>query len=519
MSNDGKRQSSSQRIGTVGERIFQLWASKAGLTADKVAEDFGIDFYCRPVGAAGVVSGTIIAVQVRSTEAFARKRIELDRSDVLTALGVEIAYCLVGVDIVQERVGFKFLDEQLLAKFHEFLRSERETWSMRFRDLPHGQDMFRDELTRIATPGVQQRLRLLHTQEVIKSDIPGAHISVSHGDGGSVATVAVPWLPAVFEVEPAMRETVLRTVLIDGEIPHDSMPGLRLKSDVLEPVFRLGDGEQILVGGPFSHRGALVLSDALGECRVPVMMRAMDGDVAFATSTGLVIRFSRGEHTDSDSQDFVEWALTTHQVTPLGVSRDELIFLRRLRPSAKLRVMRDVQYDLSAPLARVGERVEALELICSATGLTLSDFILADIFDEELILSITVLESIARGVKLPEYLRGFVVGEAATAEIWPHHNATYMVPVVANLKQRGVVAWLRGRCRVSLREGKICGFKPLTQDELAWLIRERLPTGGRPQLWFSKDWGGIDILEVESLQARGIGPAAHPCGGTIWLDR
>lgn len=513
----GKKRTTRQAIGAKGEHLFAAWATDVGMTANKAVEDVGVDFFCQVLDPDGEVRGELLAVQVRSTASYASRRLELTRDDVAAALRVEGPYCFAGVDVHSRRVGFRFLDDALVSEFIELLRNGGERWGTRFRDLESGSETFRATLARITAPGYQHRLRVVREQEFLRLVVPGSTISVAVTTNGAAPTVELPWLSSAFEVDPSRRGEVLERVLIHGEMPDVGALGLRVR-EALRPVSRLGDGRGIFITGRLEQAGDLVLIDCEGPLQIPARIRHMDEDFAWATTSGLVVLLGRPIPTEDGEQHPVSFSITEQNATALGAAPDELAFLRRLRPGARLSFADDWDIELWDPLQRIGETIEALELVCSKAGVPLESFKLADLDDPEFGRSLFVLDGIARGSELPEYMGQILVGPAADRGVEPEHGGWYEIPVVANLKDKGVVVWLRGRCLLSYVEHDVAGFLPVTQCAAKWEVRGRLPTEGRPQIWIDSSWPGFDFDEGWGPR-RAIDPANHPISGRVWCDR
>lgn len=517
MPRDGKRRSEAQEIGVTGERIFAAWAPSVGMTANKAEEDVGIDFFCQLIDDAKYVTGELLSVQVRSSATLAKKRVSLDRDDAAVALATDGPYCLVGVDVRLKEIRFRFLDEALFAELTNFLASDRKTWSIRFRELEAGSATFRAGLARTTSPGFQHQLRLLRQQHAMRVDLPEARIYVSVSERGAAPVVDLPWLSSAFEVDPARRGEVLERILVRGEAPSPTTQGLRPRA-ALRHAYRLGDGRGIFVRGRMELDADLVLLDDEGALQVPAVIRHVDDDFAWATSSGLVVLLGRPVSTDDGEQHPVSFSIARERAQPLGDSADDLAFLRRLRPAARLSLGDDWDVELWDPINRIGDTITALELVCVRAGLPLTSFFLADLDDPEFGLSVMVLDGVARGAELQDVVGQLLVGPAAALGVEPHHSGWYEAPLVANLREHAVVVWLRGRCLLSCVEGQICGIRVLTQLSPRWEVLPRQPTGGRPQIWIATSWPAFDCIDGWG-PPRAIEPAHHPIAGRCWLDK
>ena len=145
-----KRRAVAQKIGRQGELIFEAWATSGHFSASKLQDDFGVDYVCQQMLPAGKateeVTGLSVFVQVRATSTEKKARIGLSREDVETAIRHSGVFCLAGVHMPTQNVFFRWLDVPLLEEWAAFLRSERETITIRLDTMSQGIDRFSKEL-------------------------------------------------------------------------------------------------------------------------------------------------------------------------------------------------------------------------------------------------------------------------------------------------------------------------------------------------------------------------------------
>ena len=98
-------------------------------------------------------------------------------------------------------------------------------------------------------------------------------------------------------------------------------------------------------------------------------------------------------------------------------------------------------------------------------------------------------------------------------------RCSFEIPLVMNVKSRGVVVWLTGKGRTYVdKNGVLCGLSADTQHRLKIETREeRIPKESTtPEAWVFSNWPAILLLErVESRQTWQAG-VEHPFGGRIW---
>ncbi len=193
----GKRRTRSQRIGEKGEALYKTWAVDNCLTSQKIEQDYGVDFFSqilRPLeGSIEEVTGGVLAVQVRSVEGIHRKRVKIDKTDAENALRLSVPFSLVAIDIAENKVYHRFLNEDFFIDLNEFIRSSRQSLTMRVNSFSYGSDRFRTDLALVSEQGYQYRLRILKAERDIISDIPGTSINLIQKSNFGVAKINIPY--------------------------------------------------------------------------------------------------------------------------------------------------------------------------------------------------------------------------------------------------------------------------------------------------------------------------------------
>jgi hypothetical protein len=193
----GKRRSLGQRIGEKGEALFAVWATDHHLSPNKVAHDYGVDYFCqimRPAGTEYVEesTGAILAVQVRSTQGRSRPRVFLTRTDAVDLLRQTHPTCLVAIHAPTPSVHFLFRDESMVAKLQDFLASDRETLSFPLGKMLSDGAEFERLVDYHARPGTQHRLQIHHAQLELARVLPGASLSIQQDADGGLALLPTP---------------------------------------------------------------------------------------------------------------------------------------------------------------------------------------------------------------------------------------------------------------------------------------------------------------------------------------
>ena len=211
--NRGKRLSRSNIIGEDGELLFRRWALKHQLTANKVNQDIGIDFFCQlmaPVPESKSVEGQgpVLGAQVKTVENGQDARLVIDRIDATDLLRQTQATCLFGIRLSDESVHFQFVDRNFIDRLVAFLDTENDQLTISYKSLAAESGLFLRLLKRYANPFEQIQLRLYLIQQRVNSGIPGSRVSVVSTGEETRSMVGVPWIPSAFAIDEKARDEV-----------------------------------------------------------------------------------------------------------------------------------------------------------------------------------------------------------------------------------------------------------------------------------------------------------------------
>src|ERR1017187_573777 len=359
----GKRRAHGQRIGVKGEHLFAAWATDRGLAPNKVGEDYGVDYFCQVLRRAGLKSeepnGSILAVQVRTTEGHTRPRVKLNREDAVSLLKQNHAACLVAIQPdLPNPARYLFIEETFIDRLAAFLGSSNKTFSIRLDEMEGDPSAFDQKLAYYSRPGVQHRLRLYKAHGQVAAAIPGSSVSVHQTPEGGLAIVNVPWIGSALVVEPSEREAVRSRFFDLGESP-ESLAGVRIRRELL-PVLDLADGPTLLAGILEGRSSLMVESD--GETATAVFdVRRLGDETAFTHPVGLRLLYSDRKKLGKRWVHELQ-ARVFHGDLSLSNADDVRPFLRLLRKGAKL--FRDGNSFIDAdewagPLTAVGPSVKA----------------------------------------------------------------------------------------------------------------------------------------------------------------
>jgi hypothetical protein len=520
--NRGKRLSRSNIIGEEGELLFRRWALKHQLTANKVNQDIGIDFFCQvtaPVPGSTSVEGRgpVLGAQVKTAEDGEDARLVIDRIDAADLLRQTQATCLFGIRLSDESVHFQFVDRNFIERLGAFLDTDNDQLTISYRSLADESSHFLRLLTRYANPFEQIQLRVHLIQRRVESGIPGSRFSVDSSGEEARSMVAVPWIPSAFAIEEKARDQVRLKFFREGIIDPEQ-EGVKLHPVIGEALRETNSSAAVLSGV-----GAVVttVKVRLGEATAvePFEYREFGTEKSFVHRSGLritldraTVKLSDGHHHHSlESEVF-----RPHRPTPLAGTA--LSFFRLFRPGATIELQSGWEVPLETfgeSLTSIGEAVNAWPDLCRALKLPMRRLCLGDLHDEEFGRTAWLLEALLiKSLSIGTLANGFLIGPAADQPVDQLSTTPVLanVPIALNWKDTGLVLWVECEADAYLFKDLICGFQ--LKEQTSWRIQKtrRFDKSIYPEIWFFRDWPVIPLREglsgISTWNYDGI--AKHP---------
>ena len=468
MATRGKRRFKSQRIGREGELLFERWATRNHLSANKLSDDYGVDYHCQelePISRSSEeVTGRSVLVQVRATSGDSRARISLSREDVETALRHASPYCVAAVHMPSETVHFRFLDVTLAEEWSTFLAGKNESTSLRIDKMEVDRTRFLEELKRVTRPAFMARLAEAKARIAIERDLPGANLHLNLGLAGNWALVAMPHVGHAFDVKtPHEQADLARTVFKLAPAQSAYVEALRrfaLKASV-RGVSKLTDGPLFIAGG-VEDIVVLEVRKSESVAVADAKLRHVAGERAYLLESGLVFKISdpRKDENGKYVHD-LDFSIVFEGAASLGTTSD-IEFLRALQRGSKFNELGRPGLPIEAfGLNALGESVITTEKVCTAVGLALAEVRLADLADEAFAHNLGFLEAMLlsenRPIPLPSFVIGLGPDEPIQKDAWK--PCFYKVPVVLRLKNRSLIVWLSGEGAVYVPDDLVQGFR------------------------------------------------------------
>jgi len=526
----GKRRSVSQRIGAKGELLFKKWALDQSLVANECPNDFGVDFFCQvmspPTGKYQIeeTSGALLAAQVRATAGASRPRIKISKSDAEAALRLESPYTIIGIDLANEKVYYKFLDIEFAEQLAEFIRSKKNTLALRLDSAGFSSDNFRSAVDLHANPGAQQRLRIYCTQLSVQRDIPGARLRIINDAKAGMAIVEVPWISAMFSVPKGHEDIFRRLVFEQGKLPEPGAGGISIQP-ALFTVPRMAGTQQMVVEGLFERDVAVTIQCSDARAQSTFHVRTAGDEIALISECGLVLTWSKTRSEPSGTAVHA-MSFTFSQEYGRSVNTfgqfDE--WIRLLKPGAKIsfgknRSAMEVR-SWGPALEQLGNAYEQILAAYGFAGIPLDDVYLTDLQNPEFTRSIYVLANFSKGATLQQLMPRVLVGPAASDPEYERklELRAFKAPLVLNLKNRGIVLWVDGEARVYIDEDdRICGFFPHSQSGSQVEVRPSIfQKSNTPEVWLFPHWPEVKLLEKSYGSFTWKNTYNHPVSGSVW---
>lgn len=502
----GKIRTRSARIGAKGERIFSAWATDRGLAPNKTEEDYGIDFFCQVMRAAGrkgseVPTGAILAVQVRATEKDNRPKIRLSKDDIGNLLEQKSASCVIAVDIRKGMLYYLFVDEETTEKFLKFLQStNRGKLSLLISEMKTDPQEFDERLRTITKPGTQSRLNIIKAEHTLREAVPGSRIRITQQGQHGAAFVTVPLIGSAFSVQENSRE-LAREAFFDNKM-NLHITGLLPRGEFF-PVSELVDGD-LWIRGPLGLPATLSIGcgDKLVIIENEFEMRCLGDEFAWVHPIGIGLVFSAVRKIDGQHVHVHQFRIFKSNMA-FDKNSTIFAFLKQFRENAK--IFPDAK-EMGWPIERWGDNIktigpilDALEAICNKLVINISNYHLHECVEEEFLRTLGFLDAfLLQNVPAEGLVQGFVLGPSAKKEIneVPTKPVSLKVPLVMNLGDLGITVWIAGKGIAYLTDdGRYCGLAIHEQIGYEIEFSNQHTKSKYPEMCACKHWPPMEIRE------------------------
>lgn len=467
-----KKRSQSQRIGSLGESLFQTFCEQNYLIPNKPEQDFGFDFLCqidlaKNLAELGQIAGTIIGFSVRSTITSDGK-IKLTRADAECLLAAEFPTGLALVKLHETdpcEIFFRLLDEDFTSELYAFVASRKKVKHFVLKDLLPGAKI-REEVKRASVSGFVERSRLAATKQRAEPVIGAVHIEIRRDSSGQETLVTALDLYKYFEQKTDSDKLSLHMATFGApRFRSQRLRDLALKERLMGNLARLPQ-PYVLTGFVMDEPVIAQVSNSDAAATIRLSHTGNEHHVGYVHEAGFALTISTRKKRDGQYVHEMDTLVDDASDSNWTDHLDLLRFLDACRPDSKLLFQGDREVVLDADyftgLGNCSNFASALLGARSIKGFDHVPVMIRDMALEESHASMVWLAA-AASPSAHVIPRGLIFGQANESDCEPR-NAIIEVPVVCNLATATVVAWFSGRGSILFHQGEPCGFKVETYD-------------------------------------------------------
>jgi hypothetical protein len=374
----------------------------------------------------------------------------------------------------------------------------------------------------ITRPGYQQRLRWKKGTLDIEQTIPGGRLVLQQNLSGGKALVTAPWITSMFKVEREAQDKLASFYFETGELPLEK-EGIELSTAVVNVAAKLVDGPTFLAGVKDATT-ELEVEHGTRYAKTTCTVRRLGDDTAYITPSGLILSFSARRPKGTHWVHKMSYSISRFQEIAIGERDSELNFLRLMVDGAEIGEPGHPRLPINHwnGLNLVGPDVKIVEKVLGHLNVNLDEVYLKDLFDVEFMIAVYLVRAFMEDVPLASFIPAFILdegeGDPTSAQSWV--KADVEAPIVANLKDKGLLVWFRGECSLYRRPDQlIAGFRMgKHSDWSVELFPNRFKMSKRPELWLLKDWPAIQVMTpIDEINNRYVGGQELEFGGEVWL--
>jgi hypothetical protein len=458
-----KKRSKGQRIGTQGENEFRGFAERHSLIANKAEQDFGTDFLCLRQGhsdARGVaqVLGGVFGAFVRATTS-RRGRVKLDRDDAEHLLGCEYPIAIVVPHLVDPvTIHARFVDAELAAVLGNFIVSKQKNLYITL-PLLRPESAFDTELERAAAPGFVESVRVSLAESGLRAAIPASRIQVHRGPDGAYTLVQVRDFFSQFRDGDETRERLYAAMFGHEALIRPRLRSVPLRDEILRNLARLP--QPVVIASRLSAGEHDVEATAVDGTSVKCTfdVRISPGFTGWIHSSGFAITVSERTEYQGQWVHLLKAHTDPNVSVDLAAHADLWRFLEACVSGGKLRLYGEdhdgIDVDNFESLGFYGAFATYLRRIEQLGVWAPGAWKLEDGADVEVLNSMALLAEVAIGGESIAAL-GFAWKELPFEE---EGVRPAWVPIAMNLRDRGLVVWVRTEAHLLVNDGRYVGLR------------------------------------------------------------
>lgn len=507
------RRSRSQRNGARGESLFADWAVEAGLSANKVEHDYGVDFHCEVLrqdeDGHETAIGETLAVWVRATGTVGKARVKINRDDAERMLECKLPVALVGVDIQKKEVAFRLLDVSMQNELRAFLESPCRTRSWKHEEMSRSGEALREQLAQVLRPVSKRRLELNRLSHSLSKRFGTAEFKLVDCSVGTSGTLTVPCLGSTIDVSRAKKSAIRRALSQSGPIVPDRQDSGFYFHESVQNFLDHVDRKAFIVGSGFSFETVQVRWEK-SEAQLVMERRVLDDYWSFTHPVGICFAAAKVRRRGEEHVHPTEFIIHRNDEFSLARSSAARDFLRLLKPGSELKLPGAEWMPVERwwPHAiRVGPAVDAFEAVSSRTGVSLEGAFIEDITVKARGVSLDVLEALlVREIPLERIHPGFLLdvdGKGARNSVGEPMGHAH-VPVVTEFAGQFVATW----CLVEVlgirnADHLIVGAKFANQKQVEIELLD-FDCAVVPGVYFVEEWPVVPLFSSQAEMSDGV---------------
>jgi hypothetical protein len=465
----GKKMGVAQKIGDIGELIFEQFAVKNDLIPNKVKRDYGIDYVCQPTEylSAGIrsVRATFLGVNVRSS-AQRRVRAKYTKEDLMQILKSDFPTLLILVDVNNEVVFYRFLDMELLDFFHDEIVQGKQTVTLAPVKMNRNTEELPKFLAQIMEPRYQERLRLRGIELRLSQIIGSVRLRLQRSSGGSFAVVEVRNFEDIFKHQEERIKSKVREVILTSRLDRGfSLPTEHINRALDAEIGPLVDKIAVITKVP-SKMEKLIVNNQQNIVESIFEVRNFGDEFSFYHQSGLCIIFS-GPRKGEDGLYYHHFAVKYDDPSsePLFSHKDIVDFLKNCVDNATLFLgdIGKVGFDMKyfPMLIKLGLIVKSLEKIYEELNITALILRLYHIDDHNFQITFGFLSNLFNPYATENIWPGFVIAPENVQVKWV--GGKIFCPVFLTLPEGMFIIMVSFNGKIGLTEGTdekvVIGFR------------------------------------------------------------
>jgi hypothetical protein len=454
-----KKRSIAQRVGEIGEAMFETFATENGLVPHKTKNDYGIDYFCQLTdlltNRIESVKSSIVGVSVRSCGK-ERIRSKLNRDDAEVILKSDFPFLVVLVDVKRKIIYHKFVDIEFMEDLYTMLIGESHSFTLTPKIMHYGNSNFSAHLSLVSGKEYRETLRLRYTELRLSRFLGSAKLSVHRDSNGAIAIIQVPSFHCLLD-DKADDKAQIRKIFLSTRLDQNLwIPISKKDREIVSEIGDLASKVAIVSPIPIGSFEKVILHNKGKidyECTFEV--RRFEDETSYYHPSGLALIFSDRRKDDDGLYYHSYQVMYGEQSANLLFHYPELVnFLKNCTEGSELRLGISARTPMPianwAELIRIGTIISDIEVIYKALKITEPKFKLAHLESHAVSFSYAVLAALLHNTNRRDVWPGFLLTDDDVHVQWV--PGVIFCPVFLQLAEGPVVIEITFIGRIGLTD-------------------------------------------------------------------